>query len=83
MLKAVVLDPPVKGYRRLAILAGEDGVYLLMSREDGDGPYEFDTLCESVADAEGAARQGFGVDADRWEPVAGGGWRAPRGDDGV
>jgi len=70
MLKTVVLNPPVKGYRRLAIHVAEGGVYLLMSREDGDGPYEFDTLCESVVDAEEAAKHSFGVATHQWKQVA-------------
>jgi hypothetical protein len=70
MLKTVVLDPPVKGYRRLAIHAADDGfVYLYLSRTGGDGPYEFDTLCESVAEAEEDARTGFGVAPDQWTQV--------------
>jgi hypothetical protein len=71
MLRTVVLDPPVKGYRRLAIEVAEDGVYLLMSRKDGDGPYEFDTLCESVADAEEDAKEGFGVAGHQWQQAGG------------
>ena len=66
MLKRLTLNPPVNGYRRLAIDVTDDGVYLLLSHSAGDGPYEFDHGFATVEEAETAARETFGVNASDW-----------------
>jgi hypothetical protein len=69
MRKTAMLPTPVDHIVRVMLYAKTDGAYLFLYTRAEDGPSDFDEWYDSLADAERAAAERFGIHCGDWAPI--------------